>query len=141
MCAFKTIGIQEVFNITWNLFSYQGTDPNLDTAYRIAVHLKSKTLYLYRDNKLYKKYVVAIGKHSTPTPKGNFKVINRQENPGGKYGAMWIGLSKPHYGIHGTNQPSLIGKAVSDGCIRMHNKDVVELAYLVPNGTPVKIID
>lgn len=112
-----------------------------DPSYRIVIQLKSRMLYLYQDNKLYKKYPVAIGKPSTPTPKGNFKVINRQQNPGGIYGSMWIGLSVPHIGIHGTNEPWLIGKAVSHGCIRMHNPDVVELAYTVPNGTPVEIVD
>jgi lipoprotein-anchoring transpeptidase ErfK/SrfK len=98
-------------------------------------------LYLYHDNETMKKYVVAIGKPSTPTPKGSFTIINREANPGGPYGAMWLGLSKPHYGIHGTNRPSLIGKAVSDGCIRMHNKDVLELAKFAAKGTEVKITD
>lgn len=52
---------------------------------------------------------------------------------------MWMGLSKKHYGIHGTNNPSSIGKFVSKGCIRMFNKDVEELARKVPVGTPVFI--
>lgn len=51
-----------------------------------------------------------------------------------------MGLSKPHYGIHGTNKPSSIGKAVSNGCIRMYNKDVIELFNIVPIGTVVKIV-
>ena len=112
-----------------------------DPLYKIVIHLKSKMLYLYRNNKLYKKYSVAIGKPPTPTPKGNFTVINREEKPGVVYGDMWIGISAPHIGIHGTDEPWLIGKAVSHGCVRMHNKDAVELAYIVPNGTPVEIID
>lgn len=115
--------------------------PPSDPQYRIVIHLKSKMLYLYRDNEAIKKYTVAIGAPSTPTPKGSFRVINRQEHPGGQYGDMWIGISAPHIGIHGTNEPALIGKAVSHGCIRMYNKDVVELAYTVPNGTPVIIMD
>jgi Uncharacterized protein conserved in bacteria len=109
--------------------------------YKIVIHLKARMLFLYRDNKLYKRYPVAIGKPSTPTPKGKFKVINREENPGGEYGAMWIGLSVPHIGIHGTKEPWLIGKAVSHGCVRMYNPDVVELAYKIPNDTPVDIVD
>ena len=54
----------------------------------------------------------------------------------------WLGLSIPsgNYGIHGTNNPSSIGKAVSNGCIRMYNRDVTELSKTVPLGTPVKII-
>lgn len=52
---------------------------------------------------------------------------------------MWMSLSKEHYGIHGTNNPSSIGHAVSHGCIRMHNKDVEKLASIVPIGTQVII--
>lgn len=77
----------------------------------------------------------------TPTPTGEYTIINKQPNPGGPYGTMWMGLSRPHYGIHGTNNPSSIGKNVSKGCIRMYNKDVNELASLVPIGTNVWIHD
>ena len=52
---------------------------------------------------------------------------------------MWMSLSKQHYGIHGTNDPSSIGHAVSHGCIRMQNRDVEELASIVPIGTEVVI--
>ena len=45
------------------------------------------------------------------------------------FGTRWMGLSKPHYGIHGTNNPSSIGKAVSLGCIRMYNRDI-EIIFL-----------
>ncbi|MEI6101142.1 MAG: L,D-transpeptidase [Eubacteriales bacterium] len=109
--------------------------------YRIFIRLREKRLYVCKNNRLYKKYVVAVGKLSTPTPKGNFTVINRQENPGGHYGEMWIGLSVPHIGIHGTNEPWLIGKAISHGCVRMYNNEASELAYMIPNGTPVQITD
>jgi lipoprotein-anchoring transpeptidase ErfK/SrfK len=75
----------------------------------------------------------------TATPVGDFVIVNREPNPGGPFGAMWLSLSKIHYGIHGTNNPSSIGKAVSLGCIRMHNHNVLELASIVPNGTRVSI--
>ncbi|KKB42026.1 Protein erfK/srfK precursor [Bacillus thermotolerans] len=73
------------------------------------------------------------------TPVGDFVIINKAPNPGGPYGTMWMSLSKQHYGIHGTNDPSSIGKFVSRGCIRMHNRDVEELARTVPIGTAVHI--
>lgn len=78
----------------------------------------------------------------TETPKGSYKIINKAVNPGGVYGAKWLGLNIPGggYGIHGTNNPSSIGKNVSRGCIRMYNRDVIALFNLVPVGTPVKII-
>ena len=43
-------------------------------------------------------------------------------------------------GIHGTNEPETVGQRESDGCIRLHNKDVEELFVLVPKGTPVEIV-
>nr|WP_236932747.1 L,D-transpeptidase [Geosporobacter ferrireducens] len=108
--------------------------------YRITVNTTSRTLTLYRNDQWFKSYPVAVGKTSTPTPKGTFKIVNKSVNPGGPFGARWMGLSKPHIGIHGTNNPSSIGNAVSHGCIRMHNKDVTELYNLVPIGTIVKIL-
>lgn len=110
--------------------------------YSITVNTVSHILTLYRDNSAYKTYKVAVGKPSTPTPKGTFKIINRAVNPGGPFGARWLGLNAPNgdYGIHGTNNPSSIGKSVSNGCIRMYNNDVIELTNLVPIGTIVKII-
>ena len=60
---------------------------------------------------------------------------------GGGFGTRWLGLNVPwgQYGIHGTNKPSLIGKNVSGGCIRMQNKDVESLFLLIPTGTIVYI--
>jgi hypothetical protein len=52
-------------------------------------------------------------------------------------GLVWIGISKPHYGLHGASDPGLIGRTYSDGCIRMTNWDALELAKLVAVGTPV----
>jgi len=108
-------------------------------ALRIDVNKKWHQLDLYDASRRLKTYSIAVGKMLTPTPPGNFKIINKKENPGGPFGAMWMGLSKPHYGIHGTNNPSSIGKDVSHGCIRMTNRDVLELAARVPIGTNVYI--
>lgn len=69
----------------------------------------------------------------------NDRIINKQYNPGGPFGVLWMGLSKPHYVIHGTDDPSSIGRLVSHGCIRMYNDDVLELSSLVPIGTRVTI--
>ncbi|AJD29487.1 L,D-transpeptidase [Clostridium sporogenes] len=110
--------------------------------YRIVINTKAHTLTLFRNNNVYKTYKVAVGKPSTPTPKGTFKIINRAVNPGGPFGARWLGLNIPYgdYGIHGTNNPSSIGKSVSNGCIRMFNNQVIELSNLVPIGTTVTIV-
>jgi len=110
-------------------------------AYSINVNVSTRRLTLYRDGNVVKSYPVGIGKMLTPTPTGTYSIINKAPNPGGPFGVMWMGLSKPHYGIHGTNNPSSIGKVVSHGCIRMFNEDVLQLARLVPIGTPVTIND
>jgi lipoprotein-anchoring transpeptidase ErfK/SrfK len=56
--------------------------------------------------------------------------------PNNPVGVVWIDLSKDHYGIHGTPEPSTIGKTQSHGCIRMTNWDAAELAKIVAPGTP-----
>lgn len=110
--------------------------------YNITVNVAGRKLTLFKEGKLFKTYPIAVGKPSTPTPKGNFRIINKASNPGGPFGARWLGLSTPNgdYGIHGTNNPSSIGKAVSNGCIRTYNNNIIELYNLVPVGTPVKIV-
>jgi lipoprotein-anchoring transpeptidase ErfK/SrfK len=60
-----------------------------------------------------------------------------QPGPNNPVGVVWIGISKEHYGIHGTPEPSLIGHAESHGCIRLTNWDAAELAKIVTPGTPV----
>ncbi|GAE88396.1 hypothetical protein JCM21531_1838 [Acetivibrio straminisolvens JCM 21531] len=106
---------------------------------RIIISIAAKTLSLYRNGRLIKSYPVATGKPTTPTPKGTFTIINKQVNPGGPFGTRWMGLSAPHYGIHGTNNPASIGTAASNGCVRMYNADVNELFNQVPVGTIVNI--
>ncbi|RFU60864.1 L,D-transpeptidase [Peribacillus glennii] len=105
----------------------------------IDVSTSKHQLKLFDASRLIKTYPIAVGKILTPTPAGNYKIINKQPNPGGPFGVLWMGLSRPHYGIHGTNNPSSIGKNVSHGCIRMHNHHVVELSSMVPIGTNVYI--
>lgn len=108
-------------------------------AYSIVISLSKKQLSLLRDNKEMKSFRIATGKKETPTPTGYFIIINKVPEPGGVYGDFWMGLSKPHYGIHGTNHPASIGKEASQGCIRMNNQDILVLSKLVTVGTSVII--
>ncbi len=108
--------------------------------YSIAVDTAKRTLTLYNNGAIQKTYSVAVGKPSTPTPKGVFTIKNKTPNPGGPYGSRWMGLTAPSIGIHGTNEPASIGNAVSHGCIRMYNNDVIELYNIVPLGTVVHIM-
>ncbi|WP_054955068.1 L,D-transpeptidase [Paenibacillus dakarensis] len=107
--------------------------------YRIIVDRSKFQLHLLDGNRVVRTFPVALGKLATQTPAGSFTIISKAPNPGGPFGTYWLGLSKPHYGIHGTNDPSSIGRAVSHGCIRMYNEDVNELASLVPIHTQVTI--
>lgn len=105
----------------------------------IDISTSHHQLKLFDRHKLLKTYPIGVGKILSPTPFGAYTIINKQPNPPRPFGVLWMGLSKPHYGIHGTNNPSSIGKDVSHGCVRMFNHDVLELSSLVPVGTQVVI--
>ena len=120
---------------------------------RIVVSLEDRKLALVEDGQVKKIYPVAVGKPSTPSPVGTFKIAHRVMNPtyshdgrivppgpNNPVGTRWMGLSIPGYGIHGTNVPSSIGKAASHGCIRMAKKDLEELYPMVEVGDTVELI-
>lgn len=122
--------------------------------YKIEINKSTNQLYLYQGDRVKKVYRVSTGYNKQLTPEGTFPVVVKINKPGWKgipggypenpLGERWIGLringdQGRTYGIHGTNQPGSIGKYVSNGCIRMQNKDVIELSKLIPEGTPVWI--
>ncbi|WP_246703991.1 L,D-transpeptidase [Rhizobium sp. P38BS-XIX] len=72
---------------------------------------------------------------------GNDKVLNIPPGPNGPVGTVWMALSKPTYGIHGTPDPSRIGKTQSHGCVRLTNWDATELAKMVKPGVVVEFVD
>ena len=90
---------------------------------------------------------VALNPEYTYNPKINFKqgendmVLTIPPGPNGPVGSVWIALSKPTYGIHGTPEPSRIGKTSSHGCVRLTNWDATELARIVEPGIFVQFID
>lgn len=112
---------------------------NSRSAY-IEIDLLRRQLHFYQGSRLVSTYPIAIGKPSTPSPIGNWHVVNKKilTYPS-VFGTRWMGLNNPGYGIHGTNNPSSIGTAASLGCIRMHNHHVEELFPLVSIGTPVTV--
>ena len=84
---------------------------------------------------------------TTPTtPSINFKqgdndkILTIPPGPNGPVGSIWIALDKPTYGIHGTPDPSKIGKTESHGCVRLTNWDARELAKLVKPGVTVEFV-
>ncbi|MBX5011966.1 L,D-transpeptidase [Rhizobium lentis] len=90
---------------------------------------------------------VALNPGYTYNPKINFqqgandKILNIPPGPNGPVGTVWMALSKPTYGIHGTPDPSKIGRTQSHGCIRLTNWDATELAKMVKPGVTVEFVD
>ncbi len=107
---------------------------------QLVIEAPSRRIYLFADGKEVRSWPVAVGTRSTPTPLGHWR-IKAKAVWGGAFGARWMQLSIPWgtYGIHGTNNPGSIGTFASHGCIRMYNRDVVQLYSLVQVGTPVDI--
>lgn len=115
--------------------------PRVSEGYRIVVDRRVRRLRLYRGSSTLGDYPVAVGKPSTPTPVGNWSILNKRINPGGVFGTRWLQFTHRGHGIHGTNNPGSIGKAVSMGCVRMFNRHVETIYPLVDVGTPVTVVD
>lgn len=110
-------------------------------------------------------YPATVGSRANPSPRGTHKVkaiapdptysyrpdvnftqgdntepLTLPSGPNGPVGSMWIDLTEPTFGIHGTPEPSKIDKAASHGCVRLTNWDAEELAQLVKPGTVVEFV-
>jgi hypothetical protein len=121
--------------------------------HRIVISLAARSMTVYDGQTPVMEAPVAIGDPTTPTPRGNYYVDGavRTPDPSGVYGPyqisvaafsevlMTFGSGVGQIAMHGTNAPSLVGSAVSNGCLRMRNSDVTRLANTVPIGTPVQI--
>lgn len=121
--------------------------------YRIEVSLSGHRLRVFEGGRVVMDEPAAVGKPATPTPTGRFYTLDllKPPNPGGDYGPFAYVLSAfsdtltdfaggtGEVGIHGTNQPSSLGKDASHGCIRVSNAAVTAMAELLPLGVPVDI--
>jgi lipoprotein-anchoring transpeptidase ErfK/SrfK len=119
----------------------------------IVVNLAARQLTLYRDNLPVFQSPVAPGAPDSPTPTGSFFVayIVKLTDPGGPYGPYALGTSAfsntyfsfeggpGQVGIHGTDQPWVIGTYASHGCVRLPNANITTLATQLVPGTPVEI--
>ncbi|WNZ48799.1 L,D-transpeptidase [Leptolyngbya boryana CZ1] len=125
---------------------------------KLVVDLSDRKVRLFEKKKLKATYPIAIGQEGWETPIGSFKVSQMVENPTWQHpitgehipagdqdnplGKRWIGFTsqgKLLIGFHGTKDYSLLGQAVSHGCLRMRNADVVALYQAVKVGTPVEV--
>ena len=137
-------------------------DADQPKAARIVVDRSEKVLKVYdADDRLVAQFSATMGSRHDPLPLGRWKIQGADYNPtfhynpelfwdvsdskekvqlpagpNGPVGVVWLDLSKPHYGIHGTPEPHTIGRSESHGCIRLTNWDVARLAMMVKPGTP-----
>ncbi|MFV0524860.1 MAG: L,D-transpeptidase family protein [Acidimicrobiales bacterium] len=119
----------------------------------VEISLSERTLAVVENGRTVLETPVAVGAGDNPTPPGTFFVTDKLESPSpdGAYGPYALGLSgysdtltefaggNGQIGLHGTNDPDSIGRAVSHGCIRVPNSVISELAQRLPLGTPVII--
>lgn len=134
----------------------------LGQAAAVVVTRSTRTVAaLDAEGKILAQYPATIGSSHDPLPVGTWKIVSVLKNPVFRYnpdlfwdanpehakaeipagpnnpvGVVWIGLSKEHYGIHGTPEPGAISRTQSHGCIRLTNWDAAELAGMVAPGTP-----
>ena len=122
--------------------------------YRIEVRVGDRTLRVLERGNEIASTPVAVGAPDTPTPLGTFFLTELliQPNPGGAYGPFAYGLSSHsnvltdfnggsgQVGMHGTNDPSSIGRAVSHGCIRLPNDVIRKVRAYLPLGTPIDVL-
>ena len=142
-------------------------EPKTGTVARIVADKGRKQVFAYdATGALIAAYPASIGSTDTPSPSGtvtvervafnpgytynpkinfkqgaNDKVLDIPPGPNGPVGTVWMALSKPTYGIHGTPDPSRIGKSQSHGCVRLTNWDATELAKMVKPGVTVEFVD
>ncbi len=123
----------------------------------LVIKLSDRRVYVYENNELKASYPIAVGKAGWETPLGNYAVLDMQRDPAWEHpwtgevippgpenplGARWIGFwtdGNNFIGFHGTPDERLVGQAVSHGCIRMRNQDILALYALVDIGTPVTV--
>jgi hypothetical protein len=118
----------------------------------VLVSVADRKLAVTEGGNVIAQFPIAVGAAVSPSPTGEFTIVNRVANPtyyhrgsviaSGKdnpVGTRWLGLNKKGYGIHGTNEPRSIGHAASHGCIRLRNRDMEQLFTMLKVGDVVQI--
>jgi len=142
-----------------------GSDKPPAKAVSIRIDKSERVLFLLDKDQLpVAGFPISIGSASDPLPIGRMDIKNAAKNPVFTYdpallkdakktnvktdiaagpnnpvGVYWLGLSKPHWGIHGTPDPSRVGTAQTNGCIHLTNWDVLRLAQVVKTGFLVDV--
>ncbi|WP_444525683.1 L,D-transpeptidase family protein [Psychrobacter sp. AOP7-B1-24] len=135
---------------------YNPGNPNTKPVSRVVADKDTETLYVYGDeDTLIASYPTTVGSTATPSPTGTHTVAVKVHEPNYTYtandssfilppgpnnpvGSVWIGLSKPSYGIHGSPDPDRISRQASAGCIRLTNWDALALLGVIKDGATVE---
>jgi L,D-transpeptidase ErfK/SrfK len=118
----------------------------------VLVSVPDRQLAVLEDGNVLAQFPIAVGAAESPSPAGEFAIVQRLTNPtyyhsgvvippgkNNPTGTRWVGLSEKGYGIHGTNAPKSIGHAASHGCIRLRNRDMEQLFTMLRVGDVVRI--
>ena len=138
---------------------YNPSRANIGPVSRVVADKTSQTLYAYDDkDNLIASYPTTVGSTATPSPTGKHTIKVKVHEPnytytspeGSKYilppgpnnpvGLVWIGLSEPSYGIHGSPDPSRISRQASAGCVRLTNWDALTLLSTINDEATVEFI-
>ncbi len=131
---------------------------------RVVIDTRERFLEIHDGNKLVAEFPITPGSTTLPAPLGTWKILgiatlpwfrhdegvlnagvktdnfyNLPAGPNNPVGVLWMGLNKPHVGVHGTNNPETIGRAASHGCIRTANWDAARIKDLVTVNDVVEI--
>jgi lipoprotein-anchoring transpeptidase ErfK/SrfK len=145
---------------TRELLSALNIDARLPQGDRVVVDKSDGVLRVYAGERLVGQFPATMGSKQFPLPIGTWKITGEsflpdwhyqpellatadqsdpdlliKPGPNNPVGVAWLDLSKEHYGIHGTADPQTIGRAESNGCIRLTNWDVMRLSQMVKPGT------
>lgn len=131
---------------------------------KVVIDTHERFLEIHEGDKLVAEFPITPGSKTLPAPIGTWKILgiatlpwfrhdegvlqggvvtsnffNLPAGPNNPVGVLWMGLNKPHVGVHGTNNPETIGRAASHGCIRTANWDAARIKDLVTKGDVVEI--
>ena len=153
----KALNPNAKFAVGETITVYNPGNPNTKPVSRVVADKTTETLYAYdEEGSLVASYPTTVGSTATPSPTGIHKVEVKVHDPNYTYtaengsksilppgpnnpvGLVWIGLSKPSYGIHGSPDPARISRQASAGCIRLTNWDALALLGVIQNGATVE---
>lgn len=153
----KSLNPNASFKSGETIIVYNPGNPNTTPVSRVVADKDTQTLYAYDDSdNQVASYPTTVGSTATPSPTGTHKVKVKIHEPNYTYtsdngkksiippgpnnpvGVVWIGLSKPSYGIHGSPDPERISRQASAGCVRLTNWDALSLLGVIKNDATVE---